>query len=163
MPEHATSHLDPERFDNCVLGRLSAEARATLATLGRPVEFDTDAVILQEGADTAFLGLLEAGRVALRMRVPERGHRLTILTVEPGELLGWSAVVAPYRATVDAVAIAPSQIVAFDAVGLRRSLATDAALATELPPLVLETVSRRLTASWTQLLDLFGAQDTQPW
>lgn len=163
MPERATGHLDPERFDNCVLGRLSAEARATLATLGRSIEFETDAVILDEGADTRFLGLVEAGRVALRMRVPERGNRLTILTVEPGELLGWSAVVAPYRATVDAVAIAPTRIVAFDAVALRRSLATDSLLAAELPPLVLETVSHRLTASWTQLLDLFGTKETQPW
>jgi len=163
MPEHATSHLDPEESEDGVLGRLSAEARATLASLGRSIEFDTDAVILEEGADTAFLGLLQAGRVALRMRVPERGHRLTILTVEPGELLGWSAVVPPYRATVDAVATAPTRIVAFDAVGLRRSLATDTALAAELPPLVLETVSHRLTASWTQLLDLFGRQEVQPW
>ena len=163
MPEHATSHLDPERFDDGVLGRLSPGARAPLATLGRPIEFSTDDTIFQEGADTAFLGLLEAGRVALRMRVPERGDRLTILTVEPGELLGWSAIVAPYRATVDAVATAPTRIVAFEAVGLRSALATDAALAAELPPLVLETVSHRLTASWTQLLDLFGTHETQPW
>jgi CRP/FNR family transcriptional regulator, cyclic AMP receptor protein len=163
MPEHATSHLDSERFDDGVLGRLSPEARTTLATLGRPIEFNTDDTIFQEGADTAFLGLLEAGRVALRMRVPERGDRLTILTVEPGELLGWSAVVAPFRATVDAVATAPSRIVAFDAAGLRRSLATDAILAAELPPLVLETVSHRLTSSWTQLLDLFGTEKTRPW
>lgn len=163
MPEHATNHLDPERSDDGVLARLSPGARATLAALERSIEFETDAVILQEGADTAFLGLLEAGRVALRMRVPERGNRLTILTVEPGELLGWSAVVAPYRATVDAVAIAPTRIVAFDAAALRRSLAMDAALATELPPLVLETVSHRLTSSWTQLLDLFGTHETQPW
>lgn len=163
MPEHASNRAHRQPVDDGILGRLSAGARATLSALERTVEYETDAAILQEGADTPFLGLLQAGRVALRMRVPERGNRLTILTVEPGELLGWSAVVAPYRATIDAVAIAPTRIVAFDAAELRRSLATHADLARELPPLVLETVSYRLTASWTQLLDLFGAQETQPW
>jgi CRP/FNR family transcriptional regulator, cyclic AMP receptor protein len=163
MPENASTSRDSGSTHDGVLGRLSAGARARLRTIGRVVEFDRDATIIQEGADTPFLGLLQAGRVALRMRVPERGSRLTILTVEPGELLGWSALVAPYRATVDAVATVPTRLVAFESAALRRALATDAAVAAELPPLLLETVSRRLTASWTQLLDLFGAQDTQPW
>ena len=162
MPDYTTSPADSASVDG-VLGRLSNGARTTLRSLGRTVEYDRDATIIQEGADTPFLGLLEAGRVALRMRVPERGDRLTILTVEPGELLGWSAVVAPYRATVDAVATEPTRIVAFEAEALRGALATDAAVAAELPPLILETVSHRLTASWTQLLDLFGTRDTQPW
>jgi CRP-like cAMP-binding protein len=163
MPEHTNSQSEHGPADDGVLGRLSAGARTTLRSLGRMVEYDSEATILQEGADTPFLGLLRAGRVALRMRVPERGHRLTILTVEPGELLGWSAVVAPYRATVDCVATEPTRIVAFEAQALRRALATDAAVAAELPPLILEIVSHRLTASWTQLLDLFGTHETQPW
>jgi CRP/FNR family cyclic AMP-dependent transcriptional regulator len=163
MPENASTRADPESTDHGALGRLSAEARAALRSLGRTVEYASDATIIQEGADTPFLGLLQAGRVALRMRVPERGQRLTILTVEPGELLGWSAVVAPYRATVDAIATEPTRIVAFEAEALRRALATDPAVAAELPSLILETVSHRLTASWTQLLDLFGTQETQPW
>ena len=33
----------------------------------------------------------------LRVRVPERGP-ITILTVEPGDVVGWSAVVPPFRA-----------------------------------------------------------------
>ena len=35
------------------------------------------------------------GRVALRVRVPERGPP-TILTVEPGDVVGWSALVPPF-------------------------------------------------------------------
>lgn len=163
MHENPSTRADPESTDQGALSRLSAEARATLRSLGRTVAYDSDATILQEGADTPFLGLLQVGRVALRMRVPERGQRLTILTVEPGELLGWSAVVAPYRATVDAIATEPTRIVAFEAEALRRALATDTNVAAELPLLILETVSHRLTASWTQLLDLFGTHETQPW
>src|SRR5688572_14884401 len=139
-----------------VLDRLEPFVRARLAPLVQERAFDAGTLILREGAGVPFLGAIEAGRVALRLRVPERGDGLTIVTVEPGELLGWSAVVAPFRATVDAVAIEPSRLLAIDAGGLRARLAIDDELAAELLPLVLESVSHRLTASWTQLLDIFG-------
>lgn len=146
-----------------VLDRLSPHLRARVAPLTTSVRHAVGSVILREGDDTPFLGVIEEGRVALRLRVPERGDRVTIVTIEAGELLGWSAVVAPYRATVDAVATAPSHLLAIDAVALRGLLATDCELAAELLPLVLEAVSGRLTASWSQLLDLFRSEAVEPW
>ncbi|MBI2781356.1 MAG: cyclic nucleotide-binding domain-containing protein [Chloroflexi bacterium] len=145
------------------LDRLSPAVHARLAELTRPVAYPAGAVILREGTDTPFLGAILEGRVALRLRVPERGDRVTIVTVEPGELLGWSAVVAPYRATVDAVATEPTRLLAIDAVALRDRLAADCELAAELLPLVLESVSDRLSGSWQQLLDMFGARVHEPW
>lgn len=145
------------------LDRLSPPVHARLAELTRPIAYDAGAVVLREGTDTPFLGAILEGRVALRFRIPERGDRLTIVTVEPGELLGWSAVVPPYRATVDAVATEPTRLLAIDAAALRERLAVDRELAAELLPLVLESVSDRLTASWQQLLDMFGARGSPPW
>ena len=146
-----------------VFGRLSPRVWADLAPLCHGIDVAQGAIVLREGADTPFLASIEIGRVALRLRVPERGDRLTILTVEPGELVGWSAVVPPYRATVDAVATAPTRLLAIDAVALRERLAADCELAAELLPLVLGSVSERLTASWQQLLDTFRAGDQEPW
>lgn len=145
------------------LDRLSPAVHARLAEMSRPVAYPTGATILREGADTPFLCAVLEGRVALRLRIPERGDRITIVTVEPGDLLGWSAVVAPYRATVDAIATEPTRLLAIDAVALRERLRTDCELAAELLPLVLESVSDRLSGSWQQLLDLFGAREAQPW
>lgn len=145
------------------LDRLSPPVHARLAELTRPVAFEPGATVLREGVDTPFLGAIVEGRVALRLRIPEQGDRLTIVTVEPGELLGWSAVVPPYRATVDAVATEPTRILAVDATALRERLATDCELASELLPLVLESVSDRLSASWQQLLDMFGSREGRPW
>lgn len=145
------------------LDRLTPSAHARLAELARPVDFAAGASVLREGVDTPFLGAVIEGRVALRLRIPERGERLTIVTVEPGELLGWSAVVAPFRATVDAFATEPTRILAIDAAALRERLQVDCELAGELLPLVLESVSGRLAASWQQLLDLFGTREVTPW
>jgi CRP-like cAMP-binding protein len=146
-----------------VLDRLEPLVRARLAPLVHEQAFEAGTVILREGADTPFLGVIETGRVALRMRVPERGDGLTIVTIEPGELLGWSAVVAPFRATVDAVATEPTRMLTIAAGGLRARLAIDDELAADLLPLVLESVSLRLTASWTQLLDVFATGTPEPW
>lgn len=145
------------------LDRLAPAVRARLVALARSLEVEAGSPILHEGVDTPFLGLIETGRVALRLRVPERGDRLTIVTVEPGELIGWSAVVAPYRATVDAIATERTRLLTIDAHSLRARLAEDCELAADLLPLVLESVSRRLTASWSQLLDLFGTRASEPW
>jgi CRP/FNR family transcriptional regulator, cyclic AMP receptor protein len=146
-----------------VLDRLSADSLDRLLALGQSRSFEPGAMVLDEGGETPFLGVLEAGRIALRLRVPELGHRVSILTIEPGELLGWSALVPPYRTTVDAVASEPAALLAIDAGALRRELASNHDLAAELLPIVLETLSARLAASWHQLLDLFAARTTEPW
>jgi CRP-like cAMP-binding protein len=146
-----------------VLDRLTNGARRSLATLEQRVTFDAGATVLSEGRPAPFLGVVEAGRVALRLRVPGRNEPATIVTIEPGELVGWSAVVAPYRATVDAIATQPTTILAFDAARLRERLATDHDLAADLLPVVLESVAGRLAGSWHQLLDLFAPHETEPW
>ena len=156
--DHATSTRGWMPFD-----RINADVRERLRPLGRQLVFDTGSAVLREGEDTPFLGSVESGRVALRLRVPELGERVTIVTIEPGELLGWSSVVAPYRATVDAVATEPARLLVFDADPLRELLATDCELSAELLPLVLESLSRRLTTSWHQLLDLFATRSPEPW
>ena len=143
--------------------RLTPGACERVLPLAQRLEFGAGERVFAEGAPTPFLGAVDSGRIALRYRVPELGRRMTIVTIEPGELIGWSAVVAPFRATVDAVATEPSRLLAFPADTLRERLATDGDLAAELLPIVLETVSRRLTTSWQQLLDLFAARGTGPW
>ena len=102
------------------------------------------------------------GRVALRTLVPERGD-VTILTVEPGDVFGWSAVVPPYRVTSTAIAIEPVEAIAFDGRPLRAALREDPVLAQALYPRLLVAVSRRLNATRTQLLDLFAAEQVRTW
>jgi CRP/FNR family cyclic AMP-dependent transcriptional regulator len=146
-----------------VLDRLSTKVSGRIAPLTRPLDFEAGAIVLRDGVDTPFLGVILSGRVALRLRVPEMGDRITIVTIEPGELIGWSAVVPPYRATVDAVATEATHLLAIDAATLRATLAADAELSAELLPLILESVSDRLGATWQQLLDLYASRETQPW
>jgi CRP/FNR family cyclic AMP-dependent transcriptional regulator len=159
--EEATVALSPAA--HTALDQLAPHLLQRLLPWSEVLRFDTGVTVLREGVDTPFLGVIETGRVALRLRLAERGERLTLVTVETGELLGWSALVAPHRATVDAVVTEPSRIRAFEASRLRSMLAEDCELAAALLPLALETVSGRLNASWSQLLDMYGRREDQAW
>jgi len=119
-------------------------------------------VLFREGEPSDFLGVVLAGRIALRMRVPERGL-VTILTVEPGDVVGWSAVVPPYRATSTAISFADTEIAYFEGTALRAALDDDDSLAAEFYPLVLRAVARRLEGTRLQLLDLFSQRWVEPW
>jgi CRP-like cAMP-binding protein len=146
--------------------QLSPGSIDRLLAIGRAMTFEVDDMVLHEGRATPYLALLESGRVALRLRAPELGHPVSIMTIEPGELLGWSAIVPPYRATVDAIATEPTTILAIDGAALRAELGANAALAVELLPIVLQTVSERLAASWHQVLGALPAgcdRAVEPW
>lgn len=135
---------------------LSPHAVSRLADCCASVRtFAAGDVILREGTDTETFGIVLGGRVALRLLVPERGA-VTVMTVEPGDVLGWSALVPPYRATSTAVAVEPTRLLAFESAPLRKALQEDPALAATVYPRVLEAVARRLGATRHQLLDLYG-------
>ena len=141
---------------------LSDEQRQRLVELGRLETVPAGWALTREGELTQECGIVLEGRVALRMRVPERGL-VTILTIEPGDMVGWSALVAPYRGTSTAVTLSPTTMALFDGELLRDELARNKELAASFYPLVLSAVGRRLEATRLQLLDLFGQRWTEPW
>lgn len=126
------------------------------------LDLEAGVTFMHEGEVTDFLAFVLRGRVGLQMRVPERGP-ITILTVEAGDIVGWSAVVEPFRATTSATTLEPTELAIIEADTLRGLLATDGDLAAVLLPRVLQTVVARLAATRVQLLDLFDGRDADPW
>jgi CRP/FNR family cyclic AMP-dependent transcriptional regulator len=137
---------------------LPPEAVTRLASIGEVRAVAPGDLVVREGQVSESLSIVLAGRVALRVLVPERGM-VTILTVEPGDVVGWSAVVPPYRGTDDAVAIEPVRLLSFPGEALRLLLRADVALAASLYPRLLQAVGRRLAATRLQLLDLFAREE----
>jgi CRP-like cAMP-binding protein len=141
---------------------LPPDVRERLAMLARRERYGPGDVLLREGEPADDLGIVLVGRIALRLRVPERGS-VTILTVEPGDLVGWSAIVPPHRSTSSAIALVPSEVLTFAGEPLRAALDADPVLAAAVYPRVLRAVARRLDATRLQLLDLFTAPGAEPW
>ena len=139
-----------------------AHTREVLSQLGELRTIPASQVLMREGEPSDFLAVVLSGRVALRVRVPERGP-LTILTVEPGDVVGWSALVPPFRATSTGIALTETELAYFDGATLRAALAGDDNLAAEMYPVVLNAVARRLEGTRLQLLDLFSQRWVEPW
>jgi CRP-like cAMP-binding protein len=136
--------------------------RRRLAGLCQVLRAEPGDILLREGSPTTGLGIVRSGRIALRVQVPGRGST-TVLTVEAGDVYGWSAVVPPYRATSTAIAIEPSEVLLCEARALRDALDEDEDLAAALYPRILQAVARRLEATRLQLLDVFGRAEEQAW
>ena len=100
---------------------LPPETQTRLAGLARRVETPAGTVLLTEGEVAEEFAILLGGRIALRTLVPERGM-VTILTIEPGDVWGWSAIVPPYRATSTVVAIEPIDSLVFEGASIRIAL-----------------------------------------
>jgi len=140
---------------------LPVVARSRLAAVGVLAEVPEGHVLIQEGARCEVLGVLVAGRVAIRLGLPGLEDR-TILTIEPGDVFGWSAVLPPSIATSTCVTVTPSRVILFDGVDLLSALEADPELAAAVYHRLLVVVARRLSATRVQLLDLYRAAAT-PW
>jgi CRP-like cAMP-binding protein len=134
---------------------LAPETQERLAKLGNLQEFAPDEVILEEGGAITELGILISGRLALRTLVPGRGF-VTILSVEPGDIFGWSAILPDTKAQSTVVATQASKALVIPGDKLRAAIKEDHALAASLYPRILQAVARRLRATRLQLLDLFA-------
>ena len=139
---------------------LPPAALARLATLGELVDIPEGSLVVQEGAVCRSLGVLIEGRIALRLRHPGIADR-TILTIEAGDVYGWSAVLSPSIATSTGIATTPGRAIVFDGERLLAALAEDCELGAVVYQRLLAGVARRLVATRLQLLDIYRGPD--PW
>jgi CRP/FNR family cyclic AMP-dependent transcriptional regulator len=145
-----------------IVAALPPGPRERLLALVTRRELDAGATFMHEGDVTKSMSIIVRGRVALRLRVPERGA-VTILTLDPGDIVGWSAIVSPYRATTSATTLEPTELATIPAEELRAILASDAEVAAAFLPPVMETIAARVAATRDQLLDLFRGAEVDPW
>lgn len=132
-----------------------------LVAFARDYEAPARTRLLREGDTSLELGVVESGRVALTEVVPARGP-LTLMTVEEGDVFGWSAIVEPFTAISTVTALEPVRIIAFDGPRLRDAMEKDHELAAYVRAKLLQALARRLKATRHQLLDVYGAGLVEP-
>jgi len=141
--------------------RMSPAVRSTLARIADVEDIPAQATLVVEGRRGDVLGVIVDGRIALRLAVPGGEHR-TIMTIEAGDVFGWSALLPDAVATSTAETLVPTRVVLFDAAALRAAIFDDYVLGTAIYRRVLEAVARRLLATRLQLLDLYRPV-AEPW
>jgi CRP-like cAMP-binding protein len=123
--------------------------------------FEPGDFLMREGDPADRFYVIRRGRVALETFVPDRGA-LIVETVDDGDLLGWSWLVAPYRTSFDARAMSTAHAITFDAECLRGKCDEDGVLGYELMKRFVPVIVERLQATRVRLLDVYGHVASSP-
>jgi CRP/FNR family cyclic AMP-dependent transcriptional regulator len=133
---------------------LRGEELEALASTARVESYAPGAIVFSEGDPPGDLYVIEAGRVTLSMRVPGRSET-SVLSLRPGELLGWSALLRRPRVATARV-VAPATLLAFHAPALLELCERDVAIGYRVMRQAFEELADRLSDTRLQLLDVFG-------
>ncbi|MHC4879391.1 MAG: Crp/Fnr family transcriptional regulator [Planctomycetota bacterium] len=136
---------------------MSEPTRAALAGIAADRTLLEGDVVCREGQTSRELFMIESGHVALDIFVPGRGQ-VRILTLGPGEIVGWSSMVGNHGSTATGTATEKTRVIAFrddDFLGLCQS---NHDVGYPVMRELARSISRRLVATRLQLLDLFAPE-----
>jgi CRP/FNR family cyclic AMP-dependent transcriptional regulator len=129
-------------------GLTEEEAQEALA-FGSRMTISSGAELFRLGDSADRLFVLERGRIRLTLPMQVRGREEDVLVEErsPGQTVGWSALIPPYRFTLTATAPLETEVIALSREALRAHFAAN--------PSVGYAVSLNLAAAIGQRLQLF--------
>jgi len=139
---------------------LPASCRDALVAIAVTKHWSPGAQLFQEGVEHDDIYLLQDGHVRLEMLVLDRG-RVPLITVGAGDLLGWSPLFGNHVMTATAIALEPTQALAFDGKQLRELCETNHEVGYHVMRHIAQALSERLVATRLQLLDLFREHEPQ--
>ncbi len=139
---------------------LSDEMMQTLIGCASNVRYQEGEYLIREGEVANTFVLIRTGRVALEIDVPGK-ENLRIQTAGPGEVLGWSWLISPYRWHFSGVAVVETRAVSLDAECLRNKCEADNHFGYEMLQRLAQVMEHRLEATRLQLLDLYGTSLTE--
>jgi CRP/FNR family transcriptional regulator, cyclic AMP receptor protein len=134
---------------------MKPEHQELLAGCARNVRFKLGEHLFQQGEAAAAFYLIRQGKVAIELHGPERGT-LILRTAGPGEVLGWSWLVPPYRWLFDGLAMELTRAIALDGECLRNKCERDHDLGYDLLKRFSQNVARQLEAATLQLINIHG-------
>ena len=128
---------------------------AEIAKLAERTSCHAGTVIFREGETDERIHFVVNGLVALEMSVPARGS-VRLITISNGELLGWSPLVGNREMTATATAIEDTNLLTLPGPALLSLCDRNHEIGFAVMRRLAWALSRRLTATRLQLLDLFS-------
>ena len=149
--------IDRILADHPVFSAFDAETLQLLAGCARNEQFAQGQTLFREGDVAEKVYILRRGDVAIEVAAPER-PALIVETLHPGDVVGWSWMVPPYRSMSDARAVTEVSAVSLDANCVRGKCDEHPELGYQMFKSWLPHLTKRVRAQRLQLLDLYGAK-----
>jgi CRP-like cAMP-binding protein len=138
-----------------LLNALTAEHRERLMTVAREVSFPADGRIFEAGGTADRFWVVRSGTVSLHQRVTD-ARRISVATLGPGDLLGWSWLFRPHTWDFGAEAFSPVRAYEFDATAVRELCDADPALELALTRTVGAILAHRLETTRAALIEHYA-------
>ena len=116
-------------------------------------EFATGDPVIREGEPAGELILVLQGKIGLELVAPDR-PRLSLLTVGPGEIVGWSWLLPPRIWQVDGRALKATRVLTIDGNALLKVLEDRPKDAYRFMLRLVPVISRRLQIARIQVMDI---------
>jgi CRP-like cAMP-binding protein len=126
-----------------------------IAKISRVRDLKEGDVVFRQGDAAQYVYLVVTGNVSLEICAAGSGCK-QILTLGPGELLGWSSLLEQLSFTARARAVAASRLVEINVAQLLGMCDQDPKFGYTLMRQVALALAKRLSATRMQLLDVYG-------
>lgn len=128
------------------LPSLSSDSQEKLLSLAEVQRYKEDEVIFRQNDPSLYLYIVKSGIIGIETFLPSRGfHQL--VTLGPGELFGWSALVEPRHETATARPVEDAEVFAFAAGKLTDLCLQDPVFGYEVYKALATVISSRLKAT----------------
>ena len=134
--------------DNEMFARLTGAELEELQVDARTSTFESDTILFSQGGLATNLYLIATGLVSMRKELlvpgesPEFNSSVTLCG--PGEMVGWSALVPPFRYTLTAIAIVPTAVLVVEGSALQAAMERAPHIGFKVMGALFEVISRRL-------------------
>ncbi len=135
---------------------LSPAELESIEKLCEIVRFRKGETIFREGEEARDLHLVRKGRIALRMSLPN-AKSITVYTVEPGEMVGWSAFRRGKKYTASGVASEEVEAIRIRGDDLTRLFAEDNRMGMIVYGELIAVLSERLEESRSRFVQMLGS------
>ena len=151
------SALDLEKYvnENPLFAGLSKEQLHRVFDGAHEEYFAKDRFMFRQEGEASSFYLIREGKVSLEASAPGRPP-ITLQTLGPGDVLGWSWMLPPHTWNFDARALETTLAVTMDGENLLKLVREDDKLGNLLTHRFLRVVVQRLQAARVQLLDLYA-------
>jgi CRP-like cAMP-binding protein len=137
-----------------LLKGLSPDDANEVLALGKRLLLSSGAELFHLGQDAGALHVIQRGRVKLTLPMQVRGHEEQVLVEErvPGQTVGWSALIPPYRFTLTATAPLETEVITLSREALLAYFAAHPAAAHTMTLNLASVIGQRLQLFQTMWL-----------
>ncbi len=141
--------------DTAFAANLSPDMAQTLAAGARWKRCAAGTVLFREGDRSEAFYIVYRGHVVLDMSLTARGYT-RLLTLGPGEIVAWSALVGDGRMTATAIAVDEVELIELSGRKIFEQCEADPQFGYRLMRRLSTSLAKRLLATRLQMLDLFA-------